>query len=128
MARLFYMGEYSLYKTFANKYKTSPTKVIKRLRKGNRIVVAANTKNGPKDHHLVKVSDFSAFETIENADVNEIPNLAPYMRTTELETKLKAHECEICRKSEGYFEAHHIRKLKDIKEGKQKWKKYMVAR
>jgi len=128
LARLFYIAEYSMYKSFANKYKTSPTKVIKKMRKGNRITVTANTKNGPKDYHLVKSSDFSATKISRLADVNDLPNLSPYMNRTELEERMKARNCEICGRTDGYFEVHHIKKVKDIKEGKQTWERYMIAR
>lgn len=128
LARLFYMAEYSMYKTFANKYKTSPTKVIKKLRKGDRMTVTSKTKNGPKDYHLVKCSDFKPDIINRSENVDELPNLSPYMRTYELEEKLKANKCEICGKSDGYFETHHVRKLKDIADGTQNWKRFMMAR
>jgi group II intron reverse transcriptase/maturase len=129
LARLFYMGEYSLYKTFANKYKTSPTKVIKRLRKGKDIVITAMNKSGPKDHRLVRITDFRASKSISNdVKVDLYPNLKPYMGMTELERRITANSCEICGKYDGYFEVHYVKKVKDLKDGKQSWEKYMISR
>ncbi len=33
-----------------------------------------------------------------------------------------------CGQEDGYFEVHHVRKLSDIKDGKEKWQKLMIAR
>jgi len=122
------MGEYSLYKTFANKYRTSPTKVIKRLKKGKDIVITAMNKSGPKDHRLVKTTDFKPTTGSRKAKVDNYPNLKPYMGWSELETRVNANYCEICGRFDGYFEVHHVKKVKDLKDGKQSWERYMIAR
>lgn len=44
-----------------------------------------------------------------------------------LEARLKAKRCELCGKTEGKFEIHHVRRLKDLK-GKEQWEKAMIAR
>jgi hypothetical protein len=40
---------------------------------------------------------------------------------------LEANLCAFCGKGGGYFEVHHIRKLKDVK-GKEAWERIMIAR
>jgi hypothetical protein len=42
--------------------------------------------------------------------------------------RLTARQCEYCRSTDGKFEAHHVRKLSDIKNGKEKWQIIMTAR
>ena len=44
-----------------------------------------------------------------------------------LEQRLDASVCESCGKEGGYFEVHHVRKLKDL-QGKQWWEQVMSAR
>jgi 5-methylcytosine-specific restriction endonuclease McrA len=50
------------------------------------------------------------------------PNI--YMWTlspTELIKRLNRKQCEYCGTTQGTFEVHHIRKLKDVAEGKTLW-------
>ena len=42
--------------------------------------------------------------------------------------KMKRLQCEYCGKEKGYFEVHHVRKLSDIKDGKEPWQMHMIAR
>jgi len=50
------------------------------------------------------------------------------MGRTELVKRLNASKCEYCQHEEGPFEVHHVRGLKDIKEGKEEWQQQMIAR
>lgn len=47
---------------------------------------------------------------------------------TELTTRMLAKRCEYCGKTEGKFEVHHVRKLRDIKDGTKTWQRLMIAR
>ncbi len=55
-------------------------------------------------------------------------NFVSQYDVSELEERIKANKCEVCEKEGGYFEVHHIRKLKDIEKGTAWWKKMMIAR
>jgi RNA-directed DNA polymerase len=44
-----------------------------------------------------------------------------------LEQRLKANICESCGKEGGYFEVHHVRKLKNL-QGKEWWEQVMSYR
>lgn len=39
-----------------------------------------------------------------------------------------ANCCEYCNTTDANFEVHHVRKLKDVKEGKEPWQEFMIAR
>src|SRR5258708_14749892 len=41
---------------------------------------------------------------------------------------MHAGECEYCSTAQGPFEVHHIRKLKDVAHGKERWQQMMAAR
>ena len=45
---------------------------------------------------------------------------------TELVSRLMANECEYCGTKEGYFEVHHVKKLKGLKTD-EVWKQVMVS-
>ena len=61
-------------------------------------------------------------------DVDEIYNPIKHLSRSEIIERLNAEECEYCRKTGGYFEVHHVRKMADIKEGKELWEKVMIVR
>jgi hypothetical protein len=46
---------------------------------------------------------------------------------TEIIQRLNAGICEYCGTTKGYFAVHHVRKLKDIKDGKAPWQRVMAA-
>jgi len=61
-------------------------------------------------------------------EVDNPPLTFNYTSGSEILKRLDANKCEYCGKEGGYFEIHHIRKLADIKDGKQAWEKLMIAR
>src|SRR5882724_5839161 len=46
--------------------------------------------------------------------------------TRSLEQRLQANVCEHCGKDGGFFEVHHVKKLKDV--GKQGWERILMTR
>lgn len=65
-------------------------------------------------------------KTWEQIDL--LPNTYVYAARTEILERMAAQKCEYCGKEDGYFEVHHVRKLADLKDGKEKWEKLMSAR
>ena len=51
-----------------------------------------------------------------------------YSARTELSERMSTRTCEYCGKEKGFFEVHHVAKLKDIKQGKKQWERHMIAR
>ena len=60
--------------------------------------------------------------------MDEVYNIKPHFARSEIVERLNAEECEYCGKTGGYFEVHHVRKMADIKDGKEFWQKLMIAR
>ena len=60
--------------------------------------------------------------------VDEVYNHMRHSIRSEITERLNAEECEYCGKTGGYFEVHHVRKMADIKDGKEFWQKLMIAR
>jgi RNA-directed DNA polymerase len=128
MNKLYYIWKRSLLKTLANKHKTSTTKIIKRLKTEEGLVL---TVQGKKKTRTIRVFQLKDFEPIasHHAKVDTPPNI--FMLTlnrSELIRRLNASQCEYCETISGPFEVHHIRKMKDVSQGKTAWQKMMAAR
>lgn len=120
-----YIMQYSMYKTFAGKYKTTVGKIAKRyVQNGIFTVRYENSKKVIKTRIFYnegfkrKTPNFSEV-------VDKIPTIY-HTNTTSLIDRLKAEKCELCG-SEGALIMHHVRKLKNL-EGKEPWERLMIAR
>lgn len=120
-----YIMQYSMYKTFAGKYKTTVGKIAKRyVQNGIFTVRYENSKKVIKTRIFYnegfkrKTPNFSEV-------VDKIPTIY-HTNTTSLIDRLKAEKCELCG-SEGALIMHHVRKLKNL-EGKKPWERLMIAR
>lgn len=122
-----YIMQYSMFKTFATKYRTSMRKMIAKLRMGKDFGVRFTDKKGNQKIRLFYNEGFARKSMQKSAAVDAIPNTAKYSGRTSLMDRLSAGQCELCGKTDGDIEIHHIRKLKDLK-GKSYWERYMIAR
>jgi hypothetical protein len=109
--------------TLANKHKTTKAKIYQRYTDGNdkRLTVV----NGKYKKDWFKLKDINR-STKNNEDV--IHNHLMHAGRTEIIERLNAEKCQYCGRTDGYFEVHHVRKLADIKEGKELWQKVMIAK
>ena len=124
LSKLNWVWRTSLLKTLAAKHQTSVNKIVKRLKQGNRLLIQeAGIKRSTK---VFQLSDMKRTKS-HYGRVDRIPSVF-YLKSprTELISRLMANECEYCRTQQGYFEVHHINKLKGLKTDKV-WKQVMVA-
>ena len=117
----------SYLKTMANKYKTSVQKVATMLNRGSYMAVREKVQGKTKEVKLFQLKSVKR-KTAFDENVDKVPLRYMYSNGSELLRRMSANKCEYCEKEGGYFEVHHIRKLADIKEGKQPWEKLMMAR
>lgn len=127
--KMAYFVEYSMYKTFASKYKTSMTQVIDKFSVNGIFTIKYETKTGIKHKRLISSfvrKDKSKF----NSTIDTIPNTQVYKGRTSLISRLEAKDCEWCGATDVELEIHHVRKLKDLKNKKNiaKWEEHMIAR
>ena len=122
-----YIMQYSMFKTFATKYRTSMSRMIARLRIGKNFGVRYTDKKGKQKTRLFYNEGFARKPTQKNASVDAIPNTVKYSSRTSLMDRLSARQCELCGKTDVAIEMHHVRKLKDLK-GKSYWERFMIAR
>lgn len=122
-----YIMQYSMFKTFATKYRTSMRKMISRLRIGKDFGIHFTDKKGKQKTRLFYNEGFARKPMQKTAAVDVIPNTVRYSSRTSLMDRLSAGQCELCGRSDMDIEMHHVRKLKDLK-GKSYWERFMIAR
>lgn len=122
-----YIMQYSMFKTFATKYRTSMRKMISRLRIGKDFGVRFTDKSGRTKTRLFYNEGFARKPMLKTAAVDAIPNTVKYSSKTSLMERLSARQCELCGRTGVDIEIHHVRKLKDLK-GKSYWERLMIAR
>ncbi|MDR2690937.1 MAG: group II intron reverse transcriptase/maturase [Dysgonamonadaceae bacterium] len=121
-----YIMEYSMYKTFAGKYKSSTRKINKKYRKNGRFTVKFTAKSGAIKERYFYKSDFKRKEAMYVPNIDTKPNSIFVASRTSLIDRLKAEKCELCGTTENLV-MHHVRKLKNL-QGKEGWEKHMIAR
>jgi Type II intron maturase len=126
LAKLYYLWRGGLLKTLAVRHKTTVAKMVKTLRQGPNLVY--RYESGKMKDLLV----FSVRNWKPPRNANRMIDIQPYiyqftMTRTELIQRLNAEVCEYCGVTKGYFEVHHERKLRDIKDRTALWKHIMIA-
>jgi RNA-directed DNA polymerase len=127
LSKLFYMAKVSLIKTLAYKHKVKARTIYSQLSKGNDLVLKYKCGEKTKEMRVFKLMHLKKSPRTYGG-IDEELNILQYKGVTELLERLNVQQCEICGKQNGYFDVHHVRKLSDIKDGKQRWQKLMIAR
>ncbi len=122
-----YIMQYSLFKTYAAKYRISMKKAFAKFRIGKNFGVRFTDKKGKSKTRLFYHDGFARRPGLKNGTVDNIPRTVMYTSKTSLMDRLAARQCELCGKTDVDIEIHHVRKLKDLK-GKSYWEKFMIAR
>ena len=128
MSKLAYLWKGSLLKTLARKHKSSMCKMAKRLKTDHGYAL-----------HIKEEKQIRVIRVFGLKDLKPPPPRDPKMDLepkvliwtlcrSELIRRLHAEQCEYCGTKEGPFEVHHIRKMKDVAQGKHLWQQMMAAR
>ena len=121
-----FIMEYSMYKTFAGKYKSSTRKINAKYRRNGKFTVRFTTKSGAVKERYFYDLGFKRRNPMTDAGFDIMPYSIFDASRTSLIDRLKAEKCEMCGATEKLV-MHHVRKLKNL-EGKQSWEKHMIAR
>ncbi len=112
--------KYSMFKTFACKYKTNVHEIKRRYCRNDLFTVAYTTRQGTKTTTLYrdgyKRKDFAT----KFDNVSELPQFSKYAKTNTLKQRVERHTCELCQKDCRNLEIHQVKKLKDLK-GNTEW-------
>lgn len=116
----------SFMRTLAGKYKTSCAKLYRNpnysQRKKGKTVVGVTHKD-----KFYEYFDGPFNKKVKTTCVDEKTNTNKASGRTSMIKRFDAHICEFCGDTEGPFEIHHVKKLKDLK-GKSDWEKLMISR
>ena len=119
--------KYSMYKTFACKYKTNVHEIKRRYCVGDLFTVAYDTKAGRKTTTFYR-DGFKRKEMATKFDnVSELPQYTKYAKPNTLKQRVERHTCELCNKDCRNLEIHQVKKLKDLK-GNTEWESLMRKR
>lgn len=121
-----YIMEYSMYKTFACKYRTTVVKIARKYKQNNVFTVHFKNKKG---ENKIRVFYNEGFKRKNPNNQSWLDNLTvPFsISTTSLTDRLKAERCELCGATGKKLHMHHVRKLKGL-ENKKPWERHMIAR
>ena len=120
-------GRTSFFRTLANKHKTSAQK----LRSGMKFEdehLLRYTAGGKE--RVLKVFKLKHLSRISEVHVDRQPLRFVRNKISEITKRMNASQCEYCGKQGGYFEVHHVKKLRDVRRNpnKKPWELEMLAR
>ena len=121
-----YNMEYSMYKTFAGKYRSSVKKITNKYRLNGDFTVSYVNKDGVRRYRRFYYDGFKRKNPLADPNLDVVPNTVHCAGRTSLVDRLQARKCELCGETDN-LNMHHIRKLKNLK-GKEPWVRMMIAR
>ena len=128
MNKLAYIWQTSFFKTLAHKHRQSVHAISSRLKTDEGYVLTVPKKDGTRTFRLFRLKDLRP-PTPSSQGIDAPPNtLVLTLSRSELIRRLNSGQCEYCETTQGPFEVHHVRKLKDIEPGKTFWQQMMIAR
>jgi len=121
-----YVMKFSMYKTFAGKYRTRMRKIIRKYCKDGNFSVIYQTKGGKRSIAFYN-QGMRYNDKVGTDDPDKIGRANESRNYTSLIDRLKGNKCEWCDAENVSIEIHHVRKLKDLS-GKAEWERHMIAR
>ena len=118
--------KYSMYKTFANKYRTNVHVIKARYIKNGGFTVGYQTKSGDKQAVFYNQGFKRKLETM-TGEVSLLPQYQKYDGFNSLKTRIKLGLCELCGAKTPNISLHQVKRLKDLK-GKTAWEILMLER
>lgn len=115
---------YSMLKTFANKYRTTASKMKKRYFRNGWFTVIYPTKGGMKESVFFN-GPFVRKDRPNVAQVDILPAYKRYDKPNRLAAKLRAKTCELCGEYTNEVQIHQVKRLKDLT-GQCEWEAVML--
>ena len=116
----------SFFKTWAAKHQSSVKNILRGLLNGKDYVYRDEAKGKQRQMKVVALKDRK--KPSNGGLIDHVPTTAAFsLGRNELLRRLSAEVCEYCGKTDGCLEGHHVRKLSDIKDGKEPWERTMIA-
>lgn len=123
LSKFAYIMEYSMYKTYACKYRTTVSKIIDRYSHNGVFTVPYETKAGTKYCEFYHGGFKRIKETLPQPDV--LPEYVKrYDSPNSNAARIKRGVCELCGQKTGDIRMHHVRTLKGLT-GDSEWERLM---
>ena len=119
--------EYSMHKTFANKYKTKVSKIKAKYVRNGAFTVEYYTKSGAKTTTFYNGGFKRKEYAIRDADISLLPHYKKYDRINSLANRIRLETCELCGNKTDDIVFHQVKKLKDLK-GESEWERVMIQK
>ena len=118
--------EYSMYKTYACKYRTTKKKIIDKFTLNKEFLIPFTNKKGIVLYREFYNDGFKRKPMAKTIFSDLLPQTVKIAARTSLIDRLKAQQCEYCGERDS-LQMHHVKKLKGL-HGKELWEKHMIAR
>jgi len=118
--------KYSMFKTFANKYKTNVNRIKERFFKGGNFTVEYQTKSGTKQAVYYNNGFGRKLEAMK-AEVSLLPHYHKYDKFNSLKNRIKLGLCEMCNTKTKDIALHQVKHMKDLTENTA-WERLMLER
>ncbi len=118
--------KYSMFKTFANKYKTNVHRIKDRFFRNGDFTVEYQTKSGKKQAVFYNKGFRRKLDAM-TAEVSFLPQYQKYDRFNSLKNRIKLGLCELCGKKSNDIALHQVAKMKDLT-GNTAWELLMLER
>lgn len=122
-------GNTSLWKTLANKHKTTSQKIRSKLKFGDDHILRYEVNKKPKILKVFKIK-YRKDPGLQFVDNNQSDRTVFYTSRCEIIERLNANACEYCGQRNSLCEIHHIHSLRktNAKVYKTKWEELIAAR
>jgi len=118
--------KFSMIKTYANKYKSTVSKIINKFSINGNFGIRYMTKEGQRIAYFSE-QRIEKDTKIKSEEVDIKPTTIQFSSRNSLIERLLANKCEWCGATNISLEMHHTNKLKNLK-GKKRWEQFMIAR
>ena len=118
--------KYSMFKTFANKYKTNVHRIKDRFFQNGNFTVEYQTKSGEKQAVFYNKGFKRKLDAMSN-EVSLLPQYHKYDRFNSLKNRIKLGLCELCGKKSNDIALHQVKRMKDLT-GNSAWELLMRER
>lgn len=118
--------KYSMIKTYANKYKSTVSKIINQYSINGKFGIRYKTKDGQRIAYFID-QRMEKDTRVKSEEVDNETDTVKFGGRTSLIKRLLAEKCEWCSEENSPLEMHHVNKLKNLK-GKKRWEQFMIAR
>lgn len=121
--KYYYIAEYSMYKTFALKYRITMTQAKLKYTRNGEFKVPYETAKGTK-YATFYNGGFTKSKRAMPPEIDTIPEYANLYKPKELYKRYKNNKCELCGKENENVVVYQVASLKDL-ETKYEWQELM---